>query len=106
MLSWIRTRQAKWASLAAALAAVVLTSGCQSAEPEKKITYTPVDRSSQPAAVTPTPVAGDAKPNDPMNDPELARKGQEILQRTGGDVNKMNPAEKKIFYEAARNGHL
>ena len=41
-----------------------------------------------------------------MNDAELKRKGQEILQRTGGDVNKMSEDEKKTFYEAARNGHL
>jgi hypothetical protein len=41
-----------------------------------------------------------------MNDPELASKGQEILRRTGGDVNKMTEAEKKTFFEAAKNGHL
>ena len=94
----------------------VLMGGCGNSEPEKKITYTPVpgaipDQNTQPGNAAgqpgaPTVPTGPAKPNDPMNDPELARKGQDILRRTGGDVNKMTESEKATFFEAARNGHL
>lgn len=104
------------AILAAALFALALSGGCRRGEPERKITYTPDPRalqsqnqqpfnpSAQPGAGTPGAAA--ARPNDPMNDPELARKGQDILRRTGGDVNKMTEQEKATFIEAARNGHL
>src|SRR5437588_8360874 len=92
------------AILAAALFALVLMGGCSHGEPEKKITYTPTpetlqnqsQRTANPTAQTgaATPSAPAGQPVNPMNDPELARKGQEILQRTGGDVNKMTEKEK------------
>jgi hypothetical protein len=100
---------------AAPLFALVFLGGCQSSEPDRKITYTPVPgvadgQASRAAADVPggsgAAHSPDARPNDPMNDPELARKGQDILKRTGGDVNKMTEAEKKTFFEAAKNGHL
>lgn len=104
------------AILAVALFALALSGGCRRSEPERKITYTPDPRALQSQSPPPfnataqpgagTPGAAAARPNDPMNDPELARKGQDILRRTGGDVNKMTEQEKATFIEAARNGHL
>ena len=101
--------------LVAATAIIVLAplGGCRHEEPQKPVTYTPVagaienqEKSQAIAAQANATNPGAARPNDPMNDPELARKGQEILRRTGGDVNKMTEEEKKTFFEAAKNGHL
>src|SRR5689334_7345743 len=114
MFPWTGVRRPD-SVIRAALIALTLSCGCQRSEPEKKITYTPDPRATQSqdqgqgnGAPTGAGASGAqaAKPNDPMNDPELARKGKEILQRTGGDVNKMTDQEKKIFFEAAKNGHL
>jgi hypothetical protein len=94
----------------AGLFTLVLIGGCTSKEPEKKINYSPnkdVSQNQPPPTSNgaDAPVAPGGNIN-PMNDQELARKGQEIRDRTGGDVNKMTEQEKKIFFEAARNGHL
>jgi hypothetical protein len=110
------SRRPHAAALAVMLVGFALLGGCRQSEPENKITYTPVpgagesqdQRLTQSAEQTGAGTAGTpaAKPNDPMNDPELARKGREIFQRTGGDVNKMTPKEKETFMEAVKNGHL
>src|SRR2546423_11317549 len=90
---------------------VLMLCGCRHKEAAPKYEYTPEPRAMQTLNQGNTQVSNDAPPApgaipNPMNDAELKRKGQEILQRTGGDVNKMSEDEKKTFYEAARNGHL
>lgn len=101
----------KGAAVAASFLVFSLASLAGCSKPEKKITYTTNPQALQ--SLNQPPVnnvagapAGVARPNDPMNDPDLARRGQDILQRTGGDVNKMTEKEKATFFEAAKNGHL
>lgn len=116
MLHRKSSRSLKLSLLSATFAVFVLVGGCGRSEPENKVTYTPVpgavqDQEQRLSSAAQQPGAGTsgapaAKPDDPMNDPELARKGRDILQRTGGDVNKMTPKEKETFLEAAKNGHL
>src|SRR5437764_391036 len=97
MSDWLSFCRRYSASLAGtAIFVLAPLSGCRNGEPQKQITYTPVagaienQEKSQAIAVKANAAnPGASKPNDPMNDPELARKGQEILHRTGGDINKM-----------------
>jgi hypothetical protein len=92
-----------------AILTIALLGGCQASEPDKKITYTPVPGAADSQVRGTGPAAAGSQPGqpvNPMNDPDLASKGQDILKRTGGDVNKMTEAEKKTFMEAAKNGHL